>query len=295
MSRIPSFGMLSFVRSLTLDGIPASDVLVKEGLEVENLEGGFEEDIESDEALEPAELLAKCKEEAKKKLESVKGDTEKEQSIMVQYDACLKVGLVPTLMQAHDEIVFQTTIRESISTKMENFTCLDTDMGSSPDVETLDWTSEKDNVTRTVHVKLERPASRIHLITNFAYPEECSAMQENAESRLHSASVADGKGGSQISVNRKAMQASISPQWKKEADGDLITRLSRRVFDYTNRVLGLNVSEQGQEPLMSIQYEGRGYNDTQPDRYTPHCDGRCTGEPHMYGNRMATMVIYWYV
>jgi hypothetical protein len=275
--------------------ILASDVLIKKGLEVEEVKTGFDEETESGEASEPAELLAKCKEEAKKKLESVKGDTEKEQSIMEKYDACLKDGLVPKLMLANDEIVFQTTIRESIAGSMENFTCLDAGMGSSPDVETLQWTNEKDNVTRTVHVKLERPASRIHVVSNFAYPEECAAMQENAESKLSHASVADGKGGTQISVNRKAMQASISPKWKLEADGDLITRLSRRVFDYTNRVLGLNVSEQGQEPLMSIQYEGRGYNDTQPDRYTPHCDGRCTGEPHMYGNRMATMVIYWYV
>lgn len=33
-------------------------------------------------------------------------------------------------------------------------------------------------------------------------------------------------------------------------------------------------------------------NDTEPDRYTPHCDGECTGMEHRQGTRMATMVMY---
>lgn len=43
---------------------------------------------------------------------------------------------------------------------------------------------------------------------------------------------------------------------------------------------------------MSIQYFGRGLEDKEPDRYTPHCDGECTGNNFKPGNRMATMVIY---
>lgn len=88
------------------------------------------------------------------------------------------------------------------------------------------------------------------------------------------------------------MQAGITPNWSEEADGDLVARLSRRVYDYVNYELGLNLGEHGQEPLMSIQYFGRGYNDTEPDRYTPHCDGACEGQAHVSGSRMATMVIY---
>jgi hypothetical protein len=68
------------------------------------------------------------------------------------------------------------------------------------------------------------------------------------------------------------MQAGIKVQWDKEAEGDAIARLSRRVYDYTNRVLGLGIEEHGQEDLMSIQYFGRGRNDTEPDRYTPVSD-----------------------
>ena len=33
-------------------------------------------------------------------------------------------------------------------------------------------------------------------------------------------------------------------------------------------------------------------DDQEPDRYTPHCDGDCTGLPHKFGQRMATMVMY---
>lgn len=95
------------------------------------------------------------------------------------------------------------------------------------------------------------------------------------------------------SCSGKAMQAGIKVPWERENEGDHIAILSRKVYDFTNYILDLNVDEHGQEDLMSIQYFGRGANDTEPDRYTPHCDGDCTGLPHKTGTRMATMVMYW--
>ena len=117
-------------------------------------------------------------------------------------------------------------------------------------------------------------------------------MEKSAESTLHRAAVADGKGGSEVSKNRKAMQAGILVPWELESDDNPIARLSRRVYDYANYALGLGIDEFGQEELMSIQYFGRGRNDTEPDQYTPHCDGDCTGQPHQPASRMATMVMY---
>jgi hypothetical protein len=73
------------------------------------------------------------------------------------------------------------------------------------------------------------------------------------------------------------MQAGIKVPWSQEQEDNPIARLSRRVYDYANYVLELDIAEHGQEDLMSIQYFGRGHNDTEPDRYTPHCDGDCTG------------------
>ena len=58
--------------------------------------------------------------------------------------------------------------------------------------------------------------------------------------------------------------------WEKEEAGDLIARLSRRVYDYTNHVLPMfEIEEAGQEDIMSIQYFGRGKEDEAPDRYRP--------------------------
>jgi hypothetical protein len=213
---------------------------------------------------------------------------------------------------------------------MENYTCLDSALNTTEDVQKSTWTHK--GTKRVVHVKHERPASRIHVVENFIDDEECLAMEKAAEKHLHRATVADGKGGSRLSEHRKALQAGIVVPWDKEASGDPIARLSRRVYDYTNHVLGLKIDEHGQEDLMSIQvcevvsnvcfssflrclrvldpssshptflrslppslwsqYEGRGRDDTAPDRYTPHCDGDCTGLLHKHGQRMATMVMY---
>lgn len=151
---------------------------------------------------------------------------------------------------------------------LENYTCMDTTLDSSPDLYSYDW-DHGNEAPRTIHVKHERRASKIHLIENFISPQECEAMEQAAVKILHRATVADGKGGSRYSENRKAMQAGIKVPWDKEKEGHPIAVLSRRVYDYTNHVLGLSINEKGQEDLMSIQYFGRGANDTEPDRYTP--------------------------
>ena len=239
--------------------------------------------------------LMRCRDQAKTKLQMVKSSSSSQQShnsIARDYGACVKKGLTSTLRRGNAEVAFAQSIAQEAASGMENFTCSDPNRGSSPDVDTRVWRSEKDGKTRTVHVKLERPASRIHVIDEFAYEDECGAMQDAAKDILHRASTGDGKGGSQLSDHRKALQASINPAWSQESDGDLIARISRRVYDYVNYALDMDLEEHGQEPLMSIQYFGRGYNDTTPDRYMPHCDGTCEGDPFVSGSRMATMVIY---
>lgn len=247
----------------------------------------------ANEEMNPENMLPLCKEQAMKRLETlVQNDLNGRKSVLEELKECLKETFAPVIQRKGQEIEFERKIREDMAWKMENFTCTNPNLESSADVDTREWKSEKDGKTRVVHVKLDRPSSRIHVIEDFAYPEECDAMEEVAKPRLGPASTADGKGGSQISKSRKALQAGISPQWHKESEGDLVTRLSRRVYDYVNWELGLNLEHHGQEQLMSIQYFGRGYNDTEPDRYTPHCDGGCEGLPHVPGARMATMVIY---
>jgi hypothetical protein len=217
----------------------------------------------------------------------------KENQVFQSLSECIETGIIDPLIAINDEIEFHSIIREEISEMLENVTCIDPNLGTSPDIDQRTWTSEKDGISRNIHVKLDKSASRIHVIENFASVEECQAIAEEAGPKLKKASVADGKGGIQFSENRKAWQAAIHPKYEMADEGDLVAQLGNRVYEYTNHVLNMNISYEGQEPLMSIQYFGRGYNDTAPDRYTPHCDGKCTGEPHRSGSRVATAVIYW--
>ena len=237
-------------------------------------------------------IVSDCQSAAKKKLSEAKGDEKLTMAAMDELVACVEAGVTNTLSKANEELAFQSKVRTDMASLMENYTCVDTSLNTSTPIEETLWWNQKDGTPRQVQIMLNRPASKIHVISNFIDQEECKAMEEAAKSKLHRASVADGQGGSHFSEHRKAMQAGITVPWHKEGSGNAIARLSRRVYDYTEHVLGLGINEFGQEDLMSIQYFGRGENDTTPDRYTPHCDGECTGMPHKVGNRMATMVLY---
>jgi len=259
-------------------------------------------DIDLNSVEDPIDTLTTCKEKANKRFKGLEKFDEDRidaelliKEIEDELHDCLTVGLAPRIKASYDEVEFERSLRLEASNIAENFTCVNTGLESSPDVITEEWISEIDGVMRTVHKKLERPASRIHVVENFASPEECKAMEVEAAKNLHVASTADGKGGTKISAGRKAMQAGIRPQFTADGeplDDNPISFLSGRVYEYTNHVLDMNITHHGQEPLMSIQYFGRGRHDIEPDRYTPHCDGRCTGENHVTGGRMATMVIY---
>jgi hypothetical protein len=282
-----------------------ADFVLTKNLEVEKVETeqiDFAQQVNLDRNEEPTEVVADCKAQAAHRLEQLSktqdNSNELKEQILKDLHVCTTTRLAPRFKAVDDELTLERLLRVQASFSAENFTCTDTGLESSPDVRQEDWISPKDGMTRTVHIKLDRPASRIHVIENFASVEECDAMEAEASKRLGVASTADGKGGTKISPGRKAMQAGIHPKFTPNGearDGNLIAVLSGRVYEYVNHVLNLNITHHGQEPLMSIQYFGRGYNDTEPDRYTPHCDGKCEGNQHMVGARMATMVIYWYV
>ena len=250
--------------------------------------------------MQASDIIQECQRVAQDK---IKADTTNSTQpiIMKEMLECVEAGVATALELVNEEIAFQASVRKDIAATLENYTCVDDTLNSTADITTNIWNHPlstnggKDSRSTSrksynVHVKHDRVASKIHVIEQFISPEECDAMEKLAAKTLHDATVADGKGGSQLSNHRKAKQAGITVPWDKPADP--ISILSRRVYDYVNSVLDLDIQENGQEDLMSIQYFGRGRNDTEPDRYTPHCDGDCTGQPHKYGNRMATMVMY---
>ena len=261
-------------------------ITIKPGIEIEFVDDQIKA------AEEAGDIVRACQEDAKGRIAAAKDDPDAALAAMDDLLECVEKGVAYTLAKANEEIAFHSKIRKGLAEQMENYTCVDPDLNTTEAIEDKIWRGAKDRKARKVDILFERPASKIHVVHGFIDEDECNAMERAAASKLHRATVADGKGGSHFSEHRKAMQAGITVSWADEANGNLIARLSRRVYDYNNEVLGLDIDEHGQEDLMSIQYFGRGEDDTEPDRYTPHCDGDCTGLEHKTGTRMATMVMY---
>jgi hypothetical protein len=201
---------------------------------------------------EASAAVADCEKKAREMLEQSGGSADVALKAMEDLAACVELSVATKLEVANEEIAFQAQIRTEIAALLENYTCADELSKMTEDIYTENW-EQGDGVTRKAHIKLDRPASRIHVIEDFISEEECKAMEDEAARTLHRATVADGKGGSRLSENRKAMQAGIKVKWEHEGEGDAIARLSRRVYDYTNHVLDLDIRENGQEDLMSIQ------------------------------------------
>lgn len=252
-------------------------IMIRDGVVVEHT------DSKTIAAQSASNLLDECKSSAKSALTV---DPSSAESILDSLASCVQKGIATEIERANEEIAFQAKVRKDLAEAVENYTCADALVNTTEAMRTEYWKG------RPVHVYVDRPASKIHAIENFLTEEECRAVGEAAAPILHDATVADGSGGSKLSESRKAKQAGIKVHWEKEADGDPIARLSRRVYDYVNRVLPFGIEENGQEDLMSIQYFGRGPDDEAPDRYMPHCDGDCNGLDFKPGNRMATIVMY---
>jgi hypothetical protein len=219
-------------------------------------------------------------------------DAGEAQSILTDLVQCMQSNVTHELLASKELLTFEKLARTNQVDFFENYTCADIEMRTSPPIRMDSWFNPKEGKAFDVSILHERSSSKVHTIDNFISEEECQAIEDAAVPLLHKATVADGKGGSTLSPNRKAMQAGITVPWNKESEGNPIARLSRRVYDYTNHVLGIDLKENGQEDLMSIQYFGRGDSDVEPDRYMPHCDGDCDGRVHKFGTRMATMVMY---
>jgi hypothetical protein len=215
-----------------------------------------------------------------------------EHKILDDLAECLANGASKLFQIANDEIAFEEKIRLGLSADIENITCADPSKVMSTPIDVRAWTY-RNETTRTVNVMHDRQHSQIHVLENFISPEECDAITAAAKPNLHRGTVADGRGGHKLSDHRKAWQAGVKVPWTKEHDGNLIARVVRRIYEYTNHALGYNLTVDGQEDLMSIQYFGIGQNSTEsPDQYRPHCDGNCDGLPHKTGGRVATMVMY---
>ena len=168
--------------------------------------------------------------------------------------------------KSRQEKEFETDLREKMATKLETYACNDKEAVSSDPIRRTSWKN------RPVDVMHELPASNIHLIEDFISEDECKAIMDIADkANLGQATVA---GGPKYSKARKALQTNVQIPWNEEDSGHLIARVARRVYDYTNHVLGgLNIQEHGQSHIKYLHYSGRGRDDPEPDHYSAHCDG----------------------
>jgi len=203
----------------------------------------------------------------------------------MEYTSCIEANLTHELYTMEKQLISHYEFIESMSDPLEEYTCSNEHLTTSRSIRNETWTHNHDKQYQ-IGILHDRPRSKIHILTDFISEEECHAIEKEANPSLQIAEVADGKGGSEVSKERKAMQGSIP--WSNP----VIAPLSQRVFDYVNHVSGLDIRQNGQEEILSIQYTGRGNETTEPDRYMPHCDGDCDGMPFRLGERFATMIMY---
>lgn len=192
---------------------------------------------------------------------------------------CMEHETMMHLLDASKDVYFEEQLRKRMGSTYENYTCMDFDLPTSDPVDQRTWIDPKSGQKLISLVMLERPASKIHLIENFITEEECVAMEETARPMLRKAVVADGSGGHQESPNRKALQAGIVVPWDKEGQQHPITSISRRVYDYVNYAMGIEIDEHGQENLMSIQYKAE--NRTGELKYEDYDQVRVENTSHM--------------
>jgi len=237
-------------------------------------------------------ITSKCEEEAKSRISaSSSGGQLSLDQVLDSFVACANPLVVNKLEEAHKESKVQAAMRMEMGAQWEDYSCADQSLPTSAPKSVHNW-MDGGGKGHEVGVLLDRDEAKIHYVKHFITPEECQAIEAAAAPSLHKATVADGAGGSELVKSRKAMQAGISVPWDKEGDGNPIAAVSRRIYDYVNDATGYNLEEAGQEDIMSIQYEGRGLDDDEPDRYRPHCDGQCDGLLFKPSGRVATMVMY---
>jgi len=238
------------------------------------------------------EVTSSCEKTALSYLDSDDNFNEKSaRSVVDEMKECVQQGVAGKIEELNGERNFQASIRTSMGQLIEDYTCKDHSLNTTTPIETKNWRGI-DGKMRNVQIMVERDYAKIHVVKNFISEDECRAIKDQVGSHLYAATVANENGGSTLSPNRKAKQGSIAVPWHLEGSGNVVTKVGRRIFEYTNHATDYNLDVDGQEDLMIIKYNGRGPDDKEPDRYMPHCDGDCTGQPQKTGNRVATMVLY---
>ena len=212
----------------------------------------------------PSEGIQRCRE-----------DTQKQESINATINTtleCIRSFLEYKFQQVHEQKVSLAEARHRIAYTMENYTCANESLETTPSLHTTGWNYGLQNFHVQVHH--QRSTSQVHVIDNFLSAQECSLLTTAAELRY---STATARGS--VHYTRQAQHAAIETPW--ELPMHPVTKLSHRIYAYANQVLHLNLSHHGQEMLTAIRYHVN-------DKYMPHCDakGAYGGTQHDHGERV---------
>lgn len=122
----------------------------------------------------------------------------------------------------------------------------------------------------------------VALIKSFASSATCARLLEVAGG-LESLSNAVAKGATG-GFYRRSSSKNLANQ-VLEAD-EILRSLRSQMFIVTGELTRYKLNMTSPEPLNLAAYRKRG------DEYRPHCDGRCGGDRHRPGERVATSILY---
>eukprot|EP00555_Chaetoceros_dichaeta_P006950 CAMPEP_0198255216 /NCGR_PEP_ID=MMETSP1447-20131203/5385_1 /TAXON_ID=420782 /ORGANISM="Chaetoceros dichaeta, Strain CCMP1751" /LENGTH=481 /DNA_ID=CAMNT_0043941535 /DNA_START=145 /DNA_END=1590 /DNA_ORIENTATION=+ len=243
---------------------------------------------------------------------------------------CITENLKFELNKSVEESDFQGKVRGDMAELLATYACGDAGMEATEADKTVIWNCPRHSSATngggggrrnlSVDVMHDRPGSKVHVIKNFVSEAECRAMEEGlpnvgggmrSSSTFSSSSSADSEEDSPSNEEdgERILKHDIGIPWEKEDENNPLTNVSRRILDYTNHVLHLDINEHGQEGLTSIQYasaagtgpnipsSSSGDNTQSTTRYEPvnaipHCGDKCLGKPHRVGQRIAGIVMY---
>ena len=224
-------------------------------------------------------LLDECKSTAKRQLSTeTSSNSDAATAMLDELVVCVQNGITKEIERANEEVDFQTGIRLNMADSWENYTCADKrGVNATKPKKTSLWKGKKEDVL------LDRPSSKVRTVQNFLNWDECRAVERASEGRWVGSE--DG-----LSMTQEAMiKVDLG-----ENRGDLITQLTRRVYDYIQHILPtLDIHEGGQEELRYTHYSGgTGKEEKAPVRSLAHCGENCAGLEHKSGNLIATMIMH---
>ena len=201
--------------------------------------------------------------------------------------SCVEKSVATKLQQVQDEVDFQANLRKSMGEIIANYTCNDETLKTTEAASTNYWNDPTSKDRKRIDVLLDVDSAQVHYIHNFISTEECDAILQAAHFQ------ADSSGSQQPSSSNMSEDASTTLQGLQASsaripsstdDTDLLSAFRQRVLNYAEHFF--TTQDLQQDDFVTAIRFAKG------DYWQPHCDGKCTGNAHVPGERVATIIAY---